>query len=133
MSDWLDIVGSIVIAGIVILILTNVNISISAAATDNLSAGVMQRGLTSVADLIEHDFYKAGYRNPGSNIVIADSNGIKFFADIDNDGVPDETFSLPHSLTHAWSAPKRLSHCICVDGTWRQTSDRSSVLWTQEY
>jgi len=90
MSDWLDVAGSIVIAGIVILILTNVNISISAAATDNLSAGVMQRGLTSVADLIEHDFYKVGYRNPGSNIVIADSNGIKFYADIDNDGVPDE-------------------------------------------
>ena len=32
MSDWLDVVGSIVIGGIVILILTNVNISISAAA-----------------------------------------------------------------------------------------------------
>jgi hypothetical protein len=90
MSDWLDIVGSIVIGGIVILILTNINISNSAAAADNLSAGVMQRGLTSVADLIEHDFYKVGYRNPGSNIVIADSNGIKFYADIDNDGVPDE-------------------------------------------
>ena len=90
MSDWLDIVGSIVIGGIVILILTNINISNSAAATDNLYAGVMQRELTSVADLIEHDFYKVGYRNPGSNIVIADSNGIKFYADIDNDGVPDE-------------------------------------------
>lgn len=90
MSDWLDVVGSIVIGGIVILILTNVNISISAAATDNLYAGVMQRGLTSAADLIEHDFYKVGYRNPGSNIVIADSNEIKFYSDIDNDGVSDE-------------------------------------------
>ena len=90
MSNWLDIVGSIVIGGIVILILTNINVSISAAATDNLYAGVMQRELTSATDLIEHDFYKIGYRNPGTNIVNADSNGIKFNADIDNDGVPDE-------------------------------------------
>ncbi len=38
-------------------------------------------------------------------------------------------FSLPHSLTNVWSAPKRLSHCTCVDGTWKLTSARSSALW----
>jgi hypothetical protein len=90
MSDWLDVVGSFIVGGIVILILANINISISTAATDNLYAGVMQRGLTSAIDLIDHDFYKIGYRIPGSNIVIADSNEIKFYSDINNDGVPDE-------------------------------------------
>ncbi len=90
MSDWLDVVGSFIVGGIVILILANINISISTAAADNLYAGVMQRGLTSAIDLIDHDFYKIGYRIPGSNIIIADSNEIKFYSDIDNDGVPDE-------------------------------------------
>jgi hypothetical protein len=90
MSDWLDIVGSFVIGGMVILILTNLNISISIAASENLFSGIVQRGLTSATDLIEYDFYKIGYRNSGNKIGIADSNEIKFYSDIDNDGVSDE-------------------------------------------
>jgi hypothetical protein len=90
MSDWLDVVGSIVIGGIVILILANVNLSISAAASENLFSGIVQRGLTSAVDLIEYDFYKIGYRSSGNKIEIADSNEIKFYSDIDNDGVSDE-------------------------------------------
>jgi hypothetical protein len=90
MSDWLDIVGSFVIGGIVILILANLNFSISAAASDNLYSGIVQRGLTSATDLIEFDFYKIGYRSSGNKIEIADSNEIKFYSDIDNDGVSDK-------------------------------------------
>ncbi len=90
MSDWLDIVGSVVIGGIVILIFANLNLSISTAASENLFSGVVQRGLTSATDLIEYDFYKIGYRSSGDKIEIADSNEIKFYSDIDNDGVSDK-------------------------------------------
>ena len=90
MSDWLDIVGSFVIGGMVILILANLNISISTAASENLYSGIVQGGLTSAADLIEYDYYKIGYRISGNKIEIADSNEIKFYSDIDNDGVSDE-------------------------------------------
>ncbi len=90
MSDWLDVVGSIVIGGIVILIFANLNLSISTGASENLYSGIVQGGLTSAADLIEYDFYKIGYRCSGNTIEIADSNEIKFYSDIDNDGVPDE-------------------------------------------
>ena len=90
MSDWLDVVGSFVIGGMVILIFANLNISISVAASENLFSGIVQGGLTSATDLIEYDFYKIGYRNSGNNIEIADSNEIKFYSDIDNDGVTDE-------------------------------------------
>ncbi len=90
MSDWLDIVGSIVIGGIVILIFANLNLSISTGASENLFSGIVQGGLTSAADLIEYDFYKIGYRSAGNKIEIADSNEIKFNSDIDNDGVSDE-------------------------------------------
>jgi hypothetical protein len=90
MSDWLDVVGSFIIGGIVILIFANLNISISVSASENLYSGIMQRGLTSAADLIEYDIYKIGYRNSGNKIEIADSNEIRFYSDIDNDGVPDE-------------------------------------------
>lgn len=90
MSDWLDVVGSIIIGGIVILIFANLNLSISVSASENLYSGIMQRGLTSAVDLIEYDMYKIGYRNSGNNIEIADSNEIKFYCDIDNDGVSEE-------------------------------------------
>ncbi len=90
MSDWLDIVGSFIVGGIVILILANLNFSISAAASENLYSGIVQRGLTSAPDLIEYDFYKIGYRSSGNKIEIADSNEIKFYSDIDNDGVSDK-------------------------------------------
>ncbi len=90
MSDWLDVVGSFVIGGIVILIFANLNISISVSASENLFSGIMQRGLTSATDLIEYDYYKIGYRSTGNKIEIADSNEIKFYSDIDNDGVSDE-------------------------------------------
>ena len=90
MSDWLDIAGSFVIGGIIILTFANLNLSISAGASENLFSGIVQGGLTSAADLIEYDFYKIGYRCSGSIIEIADSNEIKFYSDIDNDGVSDE-------------------------------------------
>ncbi|NNG28070.1 MAG: hypothetical protein HKM87_11120 [Ignavibacteriaceae bacterium] len=90
MSYWIDIVGSFVIAAIVTLILTNVNISVSNAATENLTSGLMQRRVTSATDLIEYDLYKIGYRTTSNKIAIADSNEIKFDSDIDNDGVTDE-------------------------------------------
>jgi hypothetical protein len=90
MSAWLDVVGSFVVGGIVILILANLNFSISAAASENLYSGIVQRGLTSATDLMEYDFYKIGYRHSGNKIGIADSNEIKFYSDIDNDGVSDE-------------------------------------------
>ena len=90
MSNWLDVVGSFIVGGIVILILANLNFSISAAATENLYSGIVQRGLTSATDLIEYDLYKIGYRSSGNKIEIADSNEIKFHSDIDNDGVSDE-------------------------------------------
>jgi hypothetical protein len=90
MSDWLDIAGSLVIGGLVILIFANLNLTISASASENLYSGIMQRGLTSAVDLIEHDIYKIGYRCSGNKIEVADSNEIKFYCDIDNDGVAEE-------------------------------------------
>ena len=90
MSDWLDIVGSFIIGGIVILIFANLKLSISASASENLYSGIVQRGVTSATDLMEYDFYKIGYRNSGNKIEIADSNEIKFYGDLNNDGVSDE-------------------------------------------
>lgn len=90
MSNWLDVVGSFIIGGIAILILANLNFAVNSAASENLYSGIMQRNVTSAADLIDHDFYKIGYRFTGNKVVLADSNEVKFYSDIDNDGISDE-------------------------------------------
>ena len=90
MSNWLDIMGSFVVGSIVVLILFNLNISINAAASENLYSGIVQRNVTSAAELIEHDLYKIGFRISGDKITVADSNEIKFYTDINNDGLNDE-------------------------------------------
>jgi hypothetical protein len=90
MTDWLDMLGSFFVGGIVLLILTNINFSTNSAAAENLYAGIMQRSVTSATELIEYDFYKIGYRCSGSKIMIADSTEIKFYSDLGNTGVPDE-------------------------------------------
>jgi hypothetical protein len=92
MSNWLDIIGSFVVGSIVILILVNINFSISTAASENLYSGVLQRSIISAADLIEYDYYKIGFRNTGHNILVADSTEIKFYCDIDNNGAVDEIY-----------------------------------------
>lgn len=89
MSMWIDFIGSYIIGGIILLILFNVNSTISTAASENLHSGIMQRNVTSTADLIEHDIYKIGYRVAGADFAIADSNEIKFSADIDDNGTAE--------------------------------------------
>ena len=89
MSIWLDLIGSYLIGGMILLILLNLNSTVSTAASENLHSGIMQRNVTSTADLIEHDIYKIGYRVAGAEFAIADSNEIKFSADVDDDGAAD--------------------------------------------
>jgi hypothetical protein len=89
MSSLIDVIGSYVIGGMILLMLINVNSSVNNAALENLYSGVMQRNVTSTSELIENDIYKIGYRISGNRFSIADSNQINFSADIDNNGTPD--------------------------------------------
>jgi len=114
MNNWLDVIGSFVVGSVLLLILVNLNLSISTAASENLYSGIIQRSVTSAADLVEHDFYKIGYRVTGNKISIADSTEIKFFSDIDNDGNPDEI------------------HYFCGDSTgFKDTENTSDYLVTR--
>ena len=90
MSDWLDLIGSVIIGGLVILMITNFKLSINSAAIQNLHSNVIQRQVVSSTEVIEHDMYKVGYRINGDVIIEADSNEIRFLSDIDNNGTADE-------------------------------------------
>ncbi len=85
MGYLLDIIGSTIIAGMVVMILMAVNINTTTSSAAILFTTIEQQKMTQVSEIIQYDFYKVGYLVPGEKIAIADSNEIKFYADIDND------------------------------------------------
>ena len=74
MSYLLDIVGSFIIAGMVVMILLAININNSASSSVILFTTIEQRKVTDVSELIEYDFYKIGFRITSEKISVADSN-----------------------------------------------------------
>ncbi len=95
----LDILGSIVIFGI--LMLTLFRISESAAENTYKGSGdlVTQQNLSSIIQVLEYDLRKIGYcadwlKIPAPNLSIlhVDSTELKFLTDLDEDGDMDSLF-----------------------------------------
>ena len=95
-STLLDILGSTLIGGMLLLILFRIN---DATVENNYMYGgelVVQQNLVAVVEVLEFDFRKIGYcadweklSNPLLYIISADSNSIKFRTDLDSDGEVD--------------------------------------------
>ena len=92
MAYWLDLIGSYIIAGTIILMIGRLNIYILNSSNEYLQSNMEQLKLSTSADIIDYDFYKIGYRITGDMIILADSDKIKFYTDIDNDGTADSLY-----------------------------------------
>ena len=104
-STIIDIVGSIIIGGTLMLILWRLN-DAATENTYNYSGELsLQQNLATVAMVIEYDFRKIGYcadwnkiPDPTKAIVLADSNKIKFLTDVatpsdpEGDGIVDTMY-----------------------------------------
>ncbi len=91
MAVILDLVGSAVLAGFVIMLGLRMNATM-VNSRDSYSADVnVQQNLVSLVQSIEYDFRKMGYRvnDPTQVIIRADSNHITFQGDIDDNGIMD--------------------------------------------
>lgn len=89
MSSWIDVAGSFIIGGIIILIMANLNIYINTSSAENLYTNIVQDNMASTVNILEHDFYRMGYGINNGRIIEADSNSIKFISDLNNSGVYD--------------------------------------------
>ena len=95
-STLIDILGSIIIGGIILTILLRLTDS-AAEKTYNYGGELsLQQALVTVAQIIEHDFRKMGYcaipdsfPDASKAIIYADSSSIKFYSDINNNGSMD--------------------------------------------
>ena len=108
----LDILGSIVIFGI--LMLTLFRIFDSATANTYKGSGdlVAQQNLSSIIQVLEYDLRKIGYcadwkkiPAPNQSILLADSTRLKFLTDVDEDGDMDSIFYYLGSTSELSSTP----------------------------
>ena len=95
-SALLDIAGSFIIGGMLLLMLLRMNdFAVEKTYVQNADR-IVQRNLVNVVEYIERDFRKIGYcadwtkiPDPSKAIVSADSNFISFQTDVDSDGTVD--------------------------------------------
>ena len=95
-SSLLDILGSTLIGGILLITLFRLN-ETGIENTYNKSGELTsQQNIKTVVEILENDFRKIGYckiwtkiPKPNESIILADSNKIKFLTDVLPDGNPD--------------------------------------------
>lgn len=89
MNYLLDIIVASFIGGFVILMIIKLNTDISAYSYEMQSQQRSQTDAIETVKILEFDLYKIGYKVTGEKIKMADSTAIKYFTDIDNNGVID--------------------------------------------
>ena len=95
----LDVLGSIIIGGLILLILFRLNASATSNLYNNNSEANVQSAMISVTTVLEDDFRKIGYckdwtqiADPTKSILYADTSSIKFLTDVNNDGIVDTLY-----------------------------------------
>lgn len=95
-STLLDIIGSMVIGGMLMLILFRLQDNAVKNTYNYGGEAIVQQNLVEAVQLLEHDFRKIGYcrdwskiPDPTKAILAADSTMISFLTDLDDDGNVD--------------------------------------------
>lgn len=91
MSSILDLIGSFIIGGLLLMMILRVNTNYSQQSTGDRLELMAQENLTELVEELEYDFRKIGYGVPtGTPIVISiDTSSISFRSDLDNNGTVD--------------------------------------------
>lgn len=95
-STLIDILGSTIMGGLLLIILLRLNNTSTEKTTNYGGELSLQQNLVTIAQIMEYDLRKIGYcRNwtkfpdPKYSIVAATTNSIKFYADVDDNGIMD--------------------------------------------
>src|SRR4030042_1383465 len=100
MAYLLELVGSTIIGGLVILMILQVNSSILDSSTTLSMDKLSQTNLTSLVEEIEYDLRKIGFKaTTGAKIITAGTNTISYRCDIDNNGTIDTVAYLMSDTT----------------------------------
>lgn len=87
MGTMLDIIGSMVIRGAIVLVILNLNVSLNNALYQKTARAAVKQKTVVPAQILSDDIRLAGYGpSTSKRFAIAKSDEVKFSADIDNDG-----------------------------------------------
>ncbi|MBI5471820.1 MAG: hypothetical protein HY961_05695 [Ignavibacteriae bacterium] len=90
MHSLIDYIGSMITGGAVFIMMVSYYTSISATAIMQVFNSTTQEDVTSITEVIEYDFRKAGYRVTDSvAFATIDSNSVALRGDYDNNGTMD--------------------------------------------
>lgn len=86
-----DLIGSAIIAGYVLLLGLNINANIASSSVASTTTLNVQESMAEAVRGIEYDLKKIGYglADPADALALADSNKIRFRADLNRDGIAD--------------------------------------------
>lgn len=95
-STLLDILGSMIIGGILMSIVFRLTDAATEKTYNNSGELSLQQNLATIAQIIEYDFRKIGYcadwnklPDPSKAITYADATTLSFLTDVDSDGDVD--------------------------------------------
>ena len=86
MSTLVDIIGSSFIAGMIILLIIKMNLFISNATIASDNELQLQQNAKTLAEILNNDFRKIGYKYEGTSILTAEKEHIKFVGDLQRPG-----------------------------------------------
>src|SRR6266849_2804324 len=109
MNTMIDLIGASLLAGLILLLVIQLNSSMTNKNMQTTFDAITQSNSKTIADMINYDFYKIGYHDslndPNPVIELADTDHIRFRADIEKGGRIDTveyfttgtTYSVPGS------------------------------------
>jgi len=86
MNVLIDLIGSSFIGGILLLLILKLNLYSQNTSISSDSELRIQQNAKTLAEIMNYDLRKVGYNCDSTAIVIADSNKIKFYADMNEPG-----------------------------------------------
>jgi type II secretory pathway component PulJ len=111
-SSLLDIIGSTLIGGMLLLIMFRLNDAAAENTYNNSGELTSQQNIATIVQILETDFRKIGFCAkwekipfPAKSIVMADSNKIKFLTDVESDGTVDTMYYYVGSPNEILSTP----------------------------
>lgn len=102
MNILLDILGSVLIAAIVMLTIFNANSYQTKTRFASDSELQMQQNAKTLADILNYDLRKIGYEYEKVPFIETDSERVSFYADIDMDGSIDSVRYFVSDTSEAW-------------------------------
>ncbi|HCY74972.1 MAG TPA: hypothetical protein DHV28_03555 [Ignavibacteriales bacterium] len=89
MASIIDILGSSFIGGLLLLLLLKLNLFANSSGVTSDNELKLQQNAKTLAEIVNYDFRKIGYQCDSTAIAIADSDHIKFYADLDRNNTVD--------------------------------------------